>query len=207
MPVRPTDQSKSTETTYGHWRVQRACTRAARDRRRGRDHAVYVSHCVTSSYAVYCPRAHVCVCVCFVWLLTVDLDHLHALRQHFQLAVSPQHDHDDPEPQSISEAPVDASRRHHSVLMLPRRQEPNLSHAAFAAALESADCFFASDRAIFDRIFTLLDRTGGDEILAAEFLVGVCALLSGDLATKLQGASSRGLFSLRCEEGFAALLE
>lgn len=123
----------------------------------------------------------------FVWLVTVDLDHLRVLRQHFQLAASLQHDHDDREHDSIAHEPVDANHYHH-VGLLPRHQEPNLTHASFMDAFESADCFFASDCAIFDRLFTLLDRTGDDEILAAEFLVGVCALLQGDLTTKLQGA-------------------
>lgn len=127
------------------------------------------------------------LCVGFAWLVTVDLDHLRVLRQRFQLAVNPQHDHDDREHESIAHEPVDASHYHH-VGLLPRYQEPNLTHAAFVDAFESADCFFASDRAIFDQLFTLFDRTGDDEILAVEFLVGVCALLQGDLTTKLQGA-------------------
>lgn len=67
-----------------------------------------------------------------------------------------------------------------------RRREPNLNHARFHEALESAD-FFSSDVAIFDHMFTLLDRTGDEVIFAHEFLIGVCALLRGDLATKLQG--------------------
>lgn len=76
-----------------------------------------------------------------------------------------------------------------------RRHEPTLSRTHFLEALATAD-FFASDVSIFDRIFTLLDRTGDDAIYAHEFLVGVCALLRGDLTAQLQGSGVFFLSSL-----------
>ncbi|OWY94235.1 hypothetical protein PHMEG_00036093 [Phytophthora megakarya] len=71
-------------------------------------------------------------------------------------------------------------------------REPNLSSEEFEEALDSVT-FAASDRAIFDRIFTLLDRTGDERVLALQFLISVlhCNLhrmLRGPLDVKLQAA-------------------
>jgi hypothetical protein len=66
-------------------------------------------------------------------------------------------------------------------------READLSCDEFEEALNSVK-FAASDRAIFDRLFTLLDRTGDDRILAAQFLVGASVLLRGSLEIKLQAA-------------------
>ncbi|RLN88373.1 hypothetical protein BBJ28_00006165 [Nothophytophthora sp. Chile5] len=66
-------------------------------------------------------------------------------------------------------------------------REPDLFCDEFEEALDSAQ-FAASDRAIFDRLFTLLDRTGDDRILAREFLVAASLLLRGPLHVKLQAA-------------------
>ncbi|RLN96728.1 hypothetical protein BBJ28_00015891 [Nothophytophthora sp. Chile5] len=66
-------------------------------------------------------------------------------------------------------------------------REPDLFCDEFDEALDSAQ-FAASDRAIFDRLFTLLDRTGDDRILASEFLVAASLLLRGSLHVKLQAA-------------------
>ncbi|KAG9398123.1 hypothetical protein AC1031_014924 [Aphanomyces cochlioides] len=64
------------------------------------------------------------------------------------------------------------------------RVEPNLSREEFNAALESVD-FHDSDRAIFDRLFTMLDKTGDDVINSREFLVGVAPLVKGNLSSKI----------------------
>ncbi|KAG7381659.1 hypothetical protein PHYPSEUDO_005758 [Phytophthora pseudosyringae] len=66
-------------------------------------------------------------------------------------------------------------------------READLSCEDFEEALNSVR-FAASDRAIFDRLFTLLDRTGDERILAIQFLVGASALLRGSLDVKLQAA-------------------
>ncbi|ETN10400.1 hypothetical protein PPTG_10536 [Phytophthora nicotianae INRA-310] len=66
-------------------------------------------------------------------------------------------------------------------------READLSCEEFEEALNSVG-FAASDRAIFDRIFTLLDRTGDERILAFQFLIGAAALLRGSLDVKLQAA-------------------
>lgn len=70
-----------------------------------------------------------------------------------------------------------------------RRHEPDLSHRAFKEAMEEAD-LYVSDRAILDRMFTLMDKTGDDVIHAQSFSIGVALLLPGDLATKLHGKSA-----------------
>ncbi|KAL3664633.1 hypothetical protein V7S43_010382 [Phytophthora oleae] len=69
---------------------------------------------------------------------------------------------------------------------LPTR-EADLSCEEFEEALNSVK-FAASDRAIFDRLFTLLDGTGDERILATEFLIGASVLLRGSLDVKLQAA-------------------
>ncbi|KAK1936942.1 hypothetical protein P3T76_009720 [Phytophthora citrophthora] len=66
-------------------------------------------------------------------------------------------------------------------------READLSCEDFEEALNSVK-FAASDRAIFDRLFTLLDRTGDERIFATEFLIGVSVLLRGSLEVKLQAA-------------------
>ncbi|POM78341.1 hypothetical protein PHPALM_4137 [Phytophthora palmivora] len=66
-------------------------------------------------------------------------------------------------------------------------QEADLSSEEFEEALNSVT-FAASDRAIFDRLFTLLDRTGDERVLAMQFLIGVSVLLRGSLDVKLQAA-------------------
>eukprot|EP00644_Phytophthora_capsici_P007721 jgi/Phyca11/126036/e_gw1.61.99.1 len=66
-------------------------------------------------------------------------------------------------------------------------READLSCEEFQEALHTVK-FAASDRAIFERLFTLLDRTGDDRILATEFLIGVSVLLRGSLQVKLQAA-------------------
>ncbi|KAF1784170.1 hypothetical protein PC129_g9266 [Phytophthora cactorum] len=66
-------------------------------------------------------------------------------------------------------------------------READLSCEEFEEALNSVG-FAASDRAIFDRLFTLLDRTGDDRIIAIQFLIGASALLRGSLDVKLQAA-------------------
>ncbi|GMF10036.1 unnamed protein product [Phytophthora lilii] len=66
-------------------------------------------------------------------------------------------------------------------------READLSCDEFEEALNSVK-FAASDRAIFDRLFTLLDRTGDERILAIQFLIGACLLLRGSLDVKLQAA-------------------
>ncbi|ETV96784.1 hypothetical protein H310_10088 [Aphanomyces invadans] len=64
------------------------------------------------------------------------------------------------------------------------RVEPNLSREDFNAAVDRAN-FYASDRAILDRLFTMLDKTGDDVINSREFLVGVAPLVKGNLTSKL----------------------
>lgn len=66
-------------------------------------------------------------------------------------------------------------------------READLSCEEFEEALNSVQ-FAASDRAIFDRLFTLLDRTGDERILAVQFLIGASLLLRGSLDIKLQAA-------------------
>ncbi|EEY60854.1 uncharacterized protein PITG_13603 [Phytophthora infestans T30-4] len=66
-------------------------------------------------------------------------------------------------------------------------READLSCEEFEEALNSVG-FAAADRAIFDRLFTLLDRTGDDRIFAIQFLIGTSALLRGSLDVKLQAA-------------------
>ncbi|KAL4146205.1 hypothetical protein PRNP1_012075 [Phytophthora ramorum] len=66
-------------------------------------------------------------------------------------------------------------------------REPDLGCDEFEEALNSVK-FAASDRAIFDRLFTLLDRTGDERILATQFLIGASLLLRGSLGVKLQAA-------------------
>lgn len=67
-----------------------------------------------------------------------------------------------------------------------RRREPDLSYRAFKQAMEDADLYI-SDRAILDRMFTLMDKTGDDVIHAQSFSIGMALLLPGDLVIKLHG--------------------
>ncbi|KDO32990.1 hypothetical protein SPRG_02681 [Saprolegnia parasitica CBS 223.65] len=60
------------------------------------------------------------------------------------------------------------------------RVEPNLTRADFNAGLDHE-----SDRAILDRLFTMLDKTGDDVIHYQEFLVGVAPLVKGNLLSKI----------------------
>ncbi|TYZ68179.1 hypothetical protein PybrP1_000982 [[Pythium] brassicae (nom. inval.)] len=114
-----------------------------------------------------------------------DADRLRVLKQLFLAIVTPSSADDD------CEGDTGGALSHHRSLSYhaqhARRHEPNLRHTQFLEALESTD-FFSSDVAIFERMFTLLDRTGDEVIFAHEFLIGVCALLRGDLAAKLQVA-------------------
>ncbi|KDO17034.1 hypothetical protein SPRG_17429 [Saprolegnia parasitica CBS 223.65] len=64
------------------------------------------------------------------------------------------------------------------------RVEPNLTRADFNAGLDHVN-FFESDRAILDRLFTMLDKTGDDVIHYQEFLVGVAPLVKGNLLSKI----------------------
>ncbi|KAG2520831.1 hypothetical protein JM16_005623 [Phytophthora kernoviae] len=66
-------------------------------------------------------------------------------------------------------------------------READLSCNEFEEALNSVQ-FAASDWAIFDRLFVLLDRTGDERIIAVQFLIAVSLLLRGSLEVKLQGA-------------------
>ncbi|KAG7395470.1 hypothetical protein PHYBOEH_003700 [Phytophthora boehmeriae] len=66
-------------------------------------------------------------------------------------------------------------------------READLSCNEFEEALDSVQ-FAASDRAIFDRLFVLLDRTGDERIIAIQFLIAASLLLRGSLEVKLQGA-------------------
>eukprot|EP00638_Chattonella_subsalsa_P017184 CAMPEP_0117850326 /NCGR_PEP_ID=MMETSP0949-20121206/21614_1 /TAXON_ID=44440 /ORGANISM="Chattonella subsalsa, Strain CCMP2191" /LENGTH=164 /DNA_ID=CAMNT_0005697685 /DNA_START=47 /DNA_END=542 /DNA_ORIENTATION=+ len=43
-----------------------------------------------------------------------------------------------------------------------------------------------SDAEILDRLFTMVDRTGDDQIFFRDFIVGVAPLITGDLMEKLQ---------------------
>lgn len=116
-----------------------------------------------------------------------------ALRQLFAQATHSSESHCESAPpveDTSAAIDTDDSDPHHDHSCQPlesRRHEPNLSYAQFHDALASADVF-DSDVAIFDRMFTLLDRTGDEAIAADEFLVSICALLRGDLASKLHGA-------------------
>jgi hypothetical protein len=65
----------------------------------------------------------------------------------------------------------------------------DLSWTAFLHALDVAK-FAPSDRAILERMFTLMDKTGDDLVSRRELLVGACVLLQGDLLSKLQGLSA-----------------
>lgn len=62
----------------------------------------------------------------------------------------------------------------------------DLSWATFLHALDVAK-FAPSDRAILERMFTLMDKTGDEFVSRRELLVGACVLLQGDLTSKLQG--------------------
>lgn len=62
----------------------------------------------------------------------------------------------------------------------------DLAWATFQRALDAAS-FTAPDRAILERMFTLMDKTGDDVVSCRELLVGSCLLLQGDLADKLKG--------------------
>ncbi|KAE8884631.1 hypothetical protein PF005_g13702 [Phytophthora fragariae] len=66
-------------------------------------------------------------------------------------------------------------------------READLGCDEFEEALNSVN-FAASDRAIFDRLFTLMDRTGDERILAIQLLIGASVLLRGSLDIKLQAA-------------------
>lgn len=85
---------------------------------------------------------------------------------------------------------TDDTQRARDLPPLHRRREPDLTQADFDHALGRAN-FYSADRAIFDRLFILLDRTGEDMVNTQEFLVGMCVLLKGDLAGKLQGSFAR----------------
>ncbi|OQR88059.1 hypothetical protein ACHHYP_07651 [Achlya hypogyna] len=68
------------------------------------------------------------------------------------------------------------------------RVEPNITRADFNAGLDHVN-FFESDRAILDRLFTMLDKTGDDVINYQEFLVGVAPLVKGNLLSKIARTS------------------
>ncbi|KAG6614312.1 uncharacterized protein IUM83_14473 [Phytophthora cinnamomi] len=66
-------------------------------------------------------------------------------------------------------------------------READLGCDEFEESLNTVN-FVASDRAISDRLFTLMDRTGDERILATQFLIGASVLLRGPLDVKLQAA-------------------
>ncbi|GMF34816.1 unnamed protein product [Phytophthora fragariaefolia] len=66
-------------------------------------------------------------------------------------------------------------------------READLACDEFEESLNTVN-IAASDRAIFDRMFTLMDRTGDEQVLAVQFLIGASLLLRGSLGVKLQAA-------------------
>ncbi|ETV69396.1 hypothetical protein H257_14988 [Aphanomyces astaci] len=102
-----------------------------------------------------------------------DRDDLLELRTAFEAAVKPTPDN----VKKVRQSPAPSSSS-------KERVEPNLSRDDFNIAVDRAN-FYASDRAILDRLFTMMDKTGDDVINGREFLVGVAPLVKGNLTSKL----------------------
>lgn len=127
--------------------------------------------------------------------ITVDLEQLRALcatcqgvESNSERQEGGQDAHDEHEHDAIhteDHAHVDDVANAHADLDHPA----DLPWAAFLHALDEAK-FAASDRAILERMFTLMDKTGDELVSCRELLVGACVLLKGDLSSKLQGSPS-----------------
>ena len=63
--------------------------------------------------------------------------------------------------------------------------EANVSRSTFNEILTQVH-IHASDREIFARLFTMLDKSGDDHINYQEFLVGISPLIKGDVQHKFQ---------------------
>ncbi|RHY36165.1 hypothetical protein DYB38_006552 [Aphanomyces astaci] len=107
-----------------------------------------------------------------------DRDDLLELRTAFEAAVKPTPD----TVKKVRQSPAPSSSS-------KERVEPNLSRDDFNIAVDRAN-FYASDRAILDRLFTMMDKTGDDVINGREFLVGVAPLVKGNLTSKLACTTS-----------------
>ncbi|GMI50485.1 hypothetical protein ScalyP_jg2410 [Parmales sp. scaly parma] len=59
-----------------------------------------------------------------------------------------------------------------------------ITRSEFREALESVGVT-ESDTEILDRLFTMFDKTGDDQVNFREFVVGVCPLITGDVISKL----------------------
>ncbi|KAF0685094.1 Aste57867_22968 [Aphanomyces stellatus] len=101
----------------------------------------------------------------------VDRDDLLELRTAFEAAVKPK-------------PAADVGKKRVQTAAAKERVEPNLSREDFNGALDHVN-FYESDRAILDRLFTMLDKTGDDAINAREFLVGIAPLVKGNLPSKI----------------------
>ena len=55
-----------------------------------------------------------------------------------------------------------------------------ITRSEFREALESVGVT-ESDTEILDRLFTMFDKTGDDQVNVREFVVGVCPLITGEL--------------------------
>mmetsp|Transcript_16232 Transcript_16232/g.42544 ORF Transcript_16232/g.42544 Transcript_16232/m.42544 type:complete len:193 (-) Transcript_16232:110-688(-) len=71
---------------------------------------------------------------------------------------------------------ADSSKRNHDGLLISRKH----FHAA-----ESAVTVDESDRDIYDRLFTLFDKTGGGQVLFKDFIVGLTPIMKGSFDERL----------------------
>ena len=75
-------------------------------------------------------------------------------------------------------------RQFHSLAQ--REGNPNtISREEFQEALAQVS-IVESDAEILDRLFTMFDKTGDNQVNFREFVVGIAPLISGDVADKLQ---------------------
>lgn len=73
----------------------------------------------------------------------------------------------------------------------------NITKRTFNDGLEFVT-FHPSDRELFSRLFTMLDKTGDDEINYQEMLISMAMILKGDLAYKFEGKVNTFLLLVTC---------
>ena len=69
-----------------------------------------------------------------------------------------------------------------------RNGNPNMIRRTQFTEVLSAVNISQNDADIFDRLFTMYDKTGDDQISFREFIVGICPLISGTNAEKIDFA-------------------